>query len=265
MDSRNHLFELTVIVPVFNEAEGIAEVLDRLVKSLRGEDFRLVVVDDGSRDKTTQIVKGLAINNLTLVVNKQNQGKGSALAKGLSLAKSHYVAYIDGDLDLHPEALVEGLRVLRADNNCIAAYGSKVHPDSIVNYPPSRRLLSSLFRYLTKQLFSLDVGDTQTGLKIFRTSDLTKALLQTKSMGWIFDLELTYHLLRDKTPQACIREVPVKLDFAFDSNVGLVDLFHSARDVAHLYFRINRLKLFPWKQSQARLDQKTAKFKEKSE
>lgn len=208
--------KLTVVLPSYNEALHIGKVLDRICKELVGIDYKLIVVDDGSTDNSVEVLKSLSIPNLEIISYKSNQGKGYALQTGLSKIRTEYGAYIDADLDIDPSALVTGIYELRKDSNLSIAIGSKVHKESIVEYPAIRRILSRIYRILTTILFRLNVNDTQTGIKVFRTSDIQYALSKVSANGWSFDLEFLSYIQRGGGK---ILEIPVKLDYQFNSNL----------------------------------------------
>ena len=122
-------------------------------------------------------------------------GKGEALRQGAQAARGDYVVFLDADLDIPPEQIlffVAIQRVKKAD----AVIGSKMHPDSTVDYPFTRRIYSLGYFLLVKFLFGLPVRDTQTGLKLVRREMLLKALEKTESRGFTLDLELLVRLVQ---------------------------------------------------------------------
>jgi hypothetical protein len=98
------------------------------------------------------------------------------------------------------------------------AIGSKVHPKSNVEYPLSRRVISSVYKKFVKIGFSLDLNDTQTGLKVFRSEAIDKVLPTLKCNGFEFDLELLCKLARNGF---LFIEIPVDLDYKFKSTVNI--------------------------------------------
>ncbi len=88
--------DLTVIVPAYNEAAGLARVLAPLAEACAERGWRVMVVDDGSQDDTARVVRELA-PRVVLVHNEVNQGYGAALKRGVRLATSEWVATFDAD------------------------------------------------------------------------------------------------------------------------------------------------------------------------
>ena len=97
---------VTVIVPAYNEAAGIATALRSLVASNWSHGLTVVVVDDGSTDSTAEIVAGLRLPKITLI-RQANQGKSAALNAGLAVATTDVVVMVDGDTVFEPDTLAE--------------------------------------------------------------------------------------------------------------------------------------------------------------
>jgi glycosyltransferase involved in cell wall biosynthesis len=209
---------LTIVMPAHNEAESIEDSVTRLRSRLSGVDFKLILVDDGSTDGTAQICESLLDKDTELVSYKENIGKGHALKVGLLRSDTEFSAYLDSDLDLHPDGILTGLVELLANEDLALVAGSKFHSKSEVNYPKSRRVVSGLYRGLVWTLFRLPIRDTQVGLKVYRTKDVLPQLRQVASHGWAFDLEL---LARLHLGGNRIAEIPVSLDYQFTSSVGI--------------------------------------------
>ena len=119
---------------------------------------------------------------------EDRRGKGYALRHGLAQTTGDIVAFIDSDMELHPDGIGPLVELVEAGAD--VAIGSKRHPDSKVHYPLFRRFQSAVFQQLVRVLFNLNLTDTQTGLKVFR-GDLVRPLAAAiKTDGFAFDLEL---------------------------------------------------------------------------
>lgn len=234
--------DLTVVMPVFNEINEIEEAIERVHIELSHVDHVIIAVDDGSTDGTAEFLSSKANENLVVVRNKVNQGKGFTLRRGISLITTPFGAYIDADLDLHPKGLAKGLDLLKGDKNLGMVIGSKLHPESSISYSKKRRIVSQIYRKLVSILFKLNVSDTQTGLKVFRSSVILPISSKTSSNGWIFDLELLSLLQLNNVK---IEEIPVELDYQFSSNVSLSSLIGSLRDTIIFFFTFRKLKRAP--------------------
>jgi len=236
---------LSVIVPVYNQADSIGTNLqtihDRIAAGL-GEPFELVVVSDGSIDRTEEGLLESRIGSLRVISYDRNLGKGYAIKVGALSARGRWIAYVDSDLDLDPAAIPRFLETAQREQLDFAI-GSKRHPDSQVDYPRSRRIASGLYQGLVRGLFSLDVRDTQVGLKVFRReiADQVMPLLLVKRFA--FDLELL--AVSRALGFRRIRELPIALDYRFTgSGVGSVAVLRALIDTAAIFYRLRILRYY---------------------
>ena len=223
---------LSVVVPAYREADTIAEALHRLIAVLDGLDrpYEVIVVSDGNTDGTPEIARELALPQVSVLHYAQNQGKGYALRHGVRHANGELVAFIDADLDIHPDGIIRFLEMMQS-SECDAVVASKIHPDSHVIYPRFRRVQSRVFRLLVELFFRLDVSDTQTGLKLFRKELLDACLPLVTTSGFAFDLEL---LVLANDAGFRIIEGPLDLDFKFTSTTGGAAVVQMLRDMIRL-------------------------------
>jgi glycosyltransferase involved in cell wall biosynthesis len=168
-----------------------------------------------------------------------NRGKGRALKYGFRFAKGELIAFLDADLDLHPRQIQRFLRIMERDGVGVVI-GSKRHPDSKVNYPWHRRLISNIYYYLVKMMFGLKVRDTQTGIKLFRREILERIFPKILVKRYALDLEIlvnVHHLGYE------IAEAPIILDFRRRfGRIRIIDLWHTGIDTLAIFYRLNILK-----------------------
>ena len=217
-----------VIVPSFNEHEGVAVCVKRILRSFSNSPFvcNIIVVLDGPDAAALAALNNLKNDKIVVIQFETNEGKGSALRAGIHKSQSSYVAFIDADLDIHPDAICTGLELLQNDGTIVGVYGSKVHPESVVSYPVTRRIMSFVFRLFLRAILHIDVTDTQTGLKVFRSAELRKILYQSSENGYMFDLEILMLLSRRKYQFA---PVPITLDYQFNSSVKVSTAWQMVR------------------------------------
>lgn len=228
--SAKHL-SVTVIVPCFQKGPVIAQMLRQMTNCFdrSGIQYRIRVVLDGPDDSTRQVLVPFLSSCIDVIELPSNLGKGGAIRRGSENLETEFVAYIDADLDLHPNGIVVGLKMLRAaPEGIVVAYGSKRHPQSQVTYPVLRKIASRCFQAYTRMLLGLDVQDTQVGLKVFRTRQYRDAIRNCVMNGFAFDVEIL-SILKSKDFQAV--PIPIHLDFQFDSTVRFTSALEGLRDV----------------------------------
>ena len=231
----------SVLVPAFNEAQHVFEAITRLLVVLEaiGIPFEVVVVSDGSTDETVSEARRVDAPELTVIASEPRRGKGFALRRAWESCSGTYVAFLDADLDLQPEGLRLLLELLRGSDRGDVAVGSKIHPDSKVVYPRFRRLQSRVFRFVVRARFDLDIGDTQTGMKVFRREVLDRVMPLLESDGFAFDLEL---LVFAHDQGFRIVEGPVDLDFGFSSTTGTRAVWNVLSEMHRVALRRRQLR-----------------------
>jgi glycosyltransferase involved in cell wall biosynthesis len=212
---------LEVVVPSFNEGDELRLAVNRLIEKLQNsaiEDFRIRVVVDGPDPQTISAANDITDERVLIEILPMNMGKGFAIRKGFLAAESDYIAFIDGDLDISPQAIVDGLFLLQRETNGLVgcAYGSKFHPDSQVKYPTMRRIFSATYRFAVRCLFGLSVDDTQTGIKVFRREAILDHLDKLNQNGFLFDIEI---MARMSAGGWKCNAVPVCVDYNYSSTI----------------------------------------------
>ncbi|MBC7692750.1 MAG: glycosyltransferase family 2 protein [Methylotenera sp.] len=217
---------LSVIVPVFNEAQNILKNLDLLISEIEPYflTYEILVVSDGSTDGTHQVLQRFEHPNVRTIAFTRNKGKGHAVREGFKEAQGDYILFIDGGMELHPRDIRVFLGLMelyRAD----IVIGSKRHPQSQVEYPVLRRILSSIYQLLIRKVFDLNVTDTQVGLKLFRKSVIDAILPELTIDRYGFDLEILA-LARSKGFRLVL-EAPIRLEyFNHNTRSPLLELVH---------------------------------------
>jgi len=210
---------LSVIMPAFNEEKAIFNSIQATVQVLDGCDYEIIVVDDGSSDRTPLEAQRAASQNprVSVVSYPGNKGKGYALRHGFDHCSGEFVAFLDADLDLHPRQLQTLCRIMQ-ETGADVVIGSKRHPESCLDYPWHRKIISLVYFWFVRALFGLDVHDTQTGIKLFRRPVLADAFPRTEIVGYAYDLELLVAATRFGYR---IAEAPVQLSFQRGSLGGI--------------------------------------------
>lgn len=244
-DARERELLLSVVVPVYNLAgsivENAAEIRRRIVSGL-GEPFELIVVSDGSVDRTEEHLLEAREPRLRVIHYDRNLGKGYAVKAGSLAARGRWIAFVDADLDLDPGS-IPGFLAAARDGSLDFAIGSKRHPASRVDYPRSRRVASWGYQQLVRLLFHLDVRDTQVGLKVFRREIAEEVMPLLLVKRYAFDLELL--AVSASLGYGRVRELPVVLDYRFTgSGVGSRAVLRALVDTAAIFYRLRILRTY---------------------
>ncbi|MFC1674271.1 glycosyltransferase [Candidatus Omnitrophota bacterium] len=238
--------KVSIVMPAHNEAERIAHGIEETVRTFNefGCEWELIVMDDGSSDNTFEIAEGLSGKYSGQVIAKKgpHMGKGRALKRSLHHVSGEYVVFLDADMDLHPAQIQTLFDIMRLDNADVVI-GSKLHPNSRVNYPLDRRIISFGYYLLVKLLFGLPCHDTQTGIKLFKVEVLRRVFPRLLVKQFAFDLELlvnAHHL------GYRIAEAPIVLDPKRKSygRIGARAVLTTLQDTLAVFYRMHILKYY---------------------
>lgn len=188
--------KLSIIIPTYNEDRTIASVL-KMVKDLDLKEFQLdkeiIVVDDGSTDRTPQILESQK-DGIILLRHPKNQGKGACIRKALEVAKGDIVIIQDADLEYDPSdypKLLKPILSKRADVVYGSRFvGSEPHRVFFFHHYLGNRLLT----FLTNLFSNLNLSDVETGYKVFRREALESIELSENDFG--FEIEVTLKLAK---------------------------------------------------------------------
>ena len=174
---------LSIIVPVYNEGDTIGEVLRRVFRAkLSGWKKEVIVVDDGSTDKTPSVLK-IWGKKCTVIYQPKNQGKGAALSVGFEKAQGDIVMVQDADLEYSPNDYPTLLAPF-SDPRVMVVYGSRFlgpHLSTMYLYALGNKFVT----FVTNVLYNTNITDMETGYKVFRRSILDGVTITAKR----FDFE----------------------------------------------------------------------------
>jgi len=192
--TQGDLVKLSVLIPVYNEAKTIAEMLRRVRSVDTGLEREIVVVDDGSTDGTQEILRQQASSEDTMVIyHETNQGKGAAVRTALQHATGDILLVQDADLEYDPREYPDLLKPILEDRSQVV-YGSRFrggpHKAMFFWHMVGNKLLT----LVTNVLYNTILSDMETGYKVF-TRDVADRL-DLKSPRWGFDPEITAQILK---------------------------------------------------------------------
>lgn len=186
--------DISVVIPAYNEEHRIGSTLDEVIRYLKERrfSFEVIVVADGSLDKTPEIVKSHPAfgKGLSLLENSQNRGKGFSVRRGMLAASKENILFADADNSTPISELEKLLSAL--EEGFDAAIGSRALPDSFVEVHQAwpRENMGKIFNLLTKILVMNSFCDTQCGFKLFTKAAARKIFSQAFIDGFAFDVEV---------------------------------------------------------------------------
>ncbi|HKJ39205.1 MAG TPA: glycosyltransferase family 2 protein [Anaerolineales bacterium] len=215
--------KLSVIIPVYNEAKNVEEILKRVQAAKLADE--IVVVDDGSQDGTRDVLKKLdGKKKVRVILHEKNQGKGAAVVTGMNAAKGDILLIQDADLEYDPRdypALLQPIEEGIAD----VVYGSRflgaAHRVAMFWHQVANKLLT----FLTNILYDSILTDMETGYKVFRREVIENMTIRSKRFN--FEPEFTAKILKRKYR---IFEVPITFnprDYTDGKKIKLKDAFEA--------------------------------------
>jgi len=166
---------LSVVIPAYNEEQGIAEIANRVLAVLPSlnnagvDNLELVVVDDGSSDKTAEVVR--RVEGARLIQHPHNRGYGAALKTGFSQSQGDLIGFLDADGTYPPEFFPELCQV--ALNGCELVIGSRMSGNDS-KMPLTRKIGNRFFATLLTVVGRQHVSDSASGMRVFKREILDR-------------------------------------------------------------------------------------------
>lgn len=191
--------EVAVVIPAYNEETVIGEV----ITNLKSKDFEnIIVVDDGSKDKTAEIAKKQGAKVYVHIINR---GLGGALSTGFSAAlinEAEIIASCDADGQHDPEDIKRAVEILKKEKLDVVIGSRLINSEGM---PFTRKLLNSVGSLITYILFGIYITDTQSGLRVFTKEAMEKIDIKTNKME--VSSEIIKEIGRNKLK---FKEIPIK-------------------------------------------------------
>ncbi|HKE82596.1 MAG TPA: dolichyl-phosphate beta-glucosyltransferase [Vicinamibacterales bacterium] len=230
---------LSVVVPAFNEESRIASCIAQLRAALPDlvDSWEIVVADDGSADRTGEIVAAVAASDARVrLVTLPHHGKGSAVRAGLLAAHGQWRFIADADLAMPPDNLPRFLAA--RDNGASVIIGSREAAGSRrVDEPWIRHLIGRIFNWMVRLMVVPGITDTQCGFKLLSAAAVEDICPKLSTDGFAFDVEMLAHARRSGLQ---IREVGITWHGAQESRVALSGGAAAFLDVLRIAWRVRR-------------------------
>ena len=197
--------ETSVVIPAFNEANSLVELLDRCARTMNKRfknNFEILIVDDGSTDETQLILSRLVkkYSFLNGIILRTNFGKSIALMSGFSRAKGKFIVTLDADLQDRPEEIPMLISKLKKDYDLVNGWRFK-RKDSWF-----RKLGSHFFNFVVRRYTGLSLRDENCGFKAYRVSTLSAFNFDVN--GYAFPIQFWVQAAARKLR---VSEIPVRM------------------------------------------------------
>ncbi len=203
---------LSIVIPAYNEASRIGTTLDKVRQYLESKPFHaeVILVDDGSTDRTPDVLREAAERSPAMRVlrNERNRGKGFSVRRGVLEAQGEFVLFTDADLSAPIEEADKLLATLESADADSAVGSRALNRELIgVHQPWFREFAGRCFNGMVRLFTGLKIFDTQCGLKLFRRTSTRRAFELQRVEGFGFDPEVLFLIQRRG---GRVVEVPVR-------------------------------------------------------
>ena len=184
---------ISIIIPIYNENDILEKNILNIFNYFQNKsDFEIIVIDDGSTDNSIKTLNSLKLNNLIILRNNQNMGKGYSIIKGVLESKGDLILQTDADLSA-PIMEFEKL-FIKYKKGFDFVIGSRSKANSKVNTKQNffRIILGKFFNILTYLILNLNYNDTQCGFKIYNSTKLKNVIKSCKVKKFCIDVEILY-------------------------------------------------------------------------
>jgi dolichyl-phosphate beta-glucosyltransferase len=231
--------EISIVIPAYNEEKRIEKTLKKIYEYFKekGVEFEIIIVDDGSKDKTVEIVERFSLDKkeIRILKHEKNMGKGAAVKTGILNAKGELILFTDADLSTPIEEFEKLKNEIEGGYDI--AIGSRALKDSkiIIPQPFYRRIIGRIFPLLVRLIVIKDFKDTQCGFKLFKNEAAKKIFSRLKINGFAFDVEV---LARGKKEGFKIAEIGVVWYNSPESKVSVL------KAPIKMFLELNKIKKF---------------------
>lgn len=236
MNAQNSVF-LSIVVPAYNEEKRLPQTLERILAYTKTNSWvtEIVVVDDGSGDRTVDLVRAVMQQRpeVRLLSNAGNRGKGFSVRRGVMESRGRYVLFSDADLSAPIEEADKMVATL--DEGWDVVVGSRDIDPSLLELPQGkmRRLAGRVFRNLVYVVLGLPFLDTQCGFKAFRREAALAVFNKQRIEGFGFDVEILFLARRQN-----LRVVEIGVRWRNDPATRV----HLMRDSLRMAFDVFRVR-----------------------
>ena len=234
--------KLSIVIPAYNEEKRLPRTLDKIIAYLSQyykESYEIIIVDDGSKDRTVEIVEGdmKKYPFFRLIKKITNQGRGAAIRDGIKEAQGEIILETDADGSVEEEAILRFFNFLEKNQDVDVVIGSRniAGAEILTPQPFLRVFLGYGFLYLAKLLFDWSVTDFALGFKMFRREAAKDIFAHQFDNQYIAEAEIVIVARKRKWR---LKELPVFwIDFRESKVHPLRDSWHSIKEMIKIFLR----------------------------
>lgn len=232
--------ELSLIIPAYNEAKNLENLLPGLIETCREKNWNLILVNDGSKDETREIIQkmGILFPGFSVIHHKLNKGYGAAIKTGIGACKTEYCVTIDAD-GQHRLEDVENLFKVIQKSDADLVVGSRQGQKSASFL---RGIGKRMIRTLAKILMTVPIYDLNSGMKVYRTELAQKYIHLTPDTMSFSDI-ITLVFISNR---CLVLEEPIKIEERKEgkSTIGMQTAFQTVMEIINIVILFNPFKIF---------------------
>ncbi|MEM4272073.1 MAG: glycosyltransferase family 2 protein [Candidatus Bilamarchaeaceae archaeon] len=223
--------KVSIIIPIYNGEVHIEKALRSLGEIMAGTAYELIIAEDGSTDKTPEILEKLRpeFSRMRILFSKTRLGKGKSLSQAILASKGEICLYMDVDAASGLSGIPTAINAMESAD---IVSGSRLFPGAKVSRSLTREIFSRGYNLLIRILFGSKLHDHQCGFKALRREKITPLLPLVKDTHWFWDTEM---LILAQRKGLKVKEIPVEWSEGSDSTVRVL------RDTIYMLGQMGRL------------------------
>jgi len=228
--------KLSIVIPAYNEETSLSVVLPQIIGFCAENNFKLIIVNDGSTDKTGSLLSQYANEDIEIINHKINRGYGGALKSGIRNAQTTYVITIDAD-GQHNLSDVKNMLQQIEQNDADLGVGAR--PDARISI---RFVGKRIIRFVARRLMTIPINDINSGMKIYRT-ELAKQYIDLCPDNMAFSDIIGLVFIYNKH---CVFEQRISINnrIAGESKIRLLTAFETVMAIINIVVLFNPMRIF---------------------
>ncbi len=188
------MFSVSIIIPAYNEEKRLPDTIEKIIDFVNKYKLNaeIIVINDGSTDKTAEIVLKYNKNNIRLINNEKNMGKGFCINRGVMESKNEIILFSDADLSTPIEFLIPFLKNHEMGYDIVIASRACKGAEKKIKQPFIRDTMGKIFNIFVRTILGLNIKDTQCGFKSFKNNIAKDVFSKQTIFDFGFDPEILF-------------------------------------------------------------------------